>query len=96
MSKDMNTIIGIGCDFQTELDEGNRKNSIESLKGGEKDKVNWMISNNYVVVLGLVIWIFMFLKFISSPDFIYGYSQLQVKINSDKINYVKLNDVWIL
>ena len=41
----MNTIIGIGCDFQTELDEGNRKNSIESLKGGEKDKVNWMISN---------------------------------------------------
>ena len=55
-----------------------------------------MISNNYIIVLGLSIWIFMFLRVISSPDFIYGYNQLQVKINSDKINYVKLNDVWIL
>ena len=58
--------------------------------------LNWMISNNYIIVLGLSIWIFMFLRVISSPDFIYGYNQLQVKINSDKINYVKLNDVWIL
>ncbi len=45
MSKDRNNIIGIGCDFQTEPEEDNRKLAIESLSGGEKDRIKWMLSN---------------------------------------------------
>ena len=45
MSNYNNNIVGIGCDFQTESDENSRKLAIESLSGGEKQRVSWMIKN---------------------------------------------------
>ena len=45
MSSYKNNIIGVGCDFQTESDENSRKLAIESLSGGEKQRVSWMIKN---------------------------------------------------
>ncbi len=40
-----NNIVGIGCDFQNESDDNSRKLAIESLSGGEKQRVSWMIDN---------------------------------------------------
>ncbi len=45
MSNYNNNIVGIGCDFQTESDENSRKLAIESLSGGEKQRVSWMLKN---------------------------------------------------
>ena len=38
-------IVGIGCDFQSEPEEKSRKLAIESLSGGEEDRINWMLQN---------------------------------------------------
>ena len=40
-----NNIVGIGCDFQNESIDNSRKLAIESLSGGEKERVSWMIEN---------------------------------------------------
>ena len=40
-----NNIVGIGCDFQNESDDNSRKLAIESLSGGENQRVSWMIDN---------------------------------------------------
>lgn len=41
MSKSKINIIGIGCDFQSEI-EVSRKKAIENLSGGEQDRIKWM------------------------------------------------------
>lgn len=43
MSKSKINIIGIGCDFQSEI-EGSRKKAIENLSGGERGRIKWMTS----------------------------------------------------
>ena len=45
MSKSELNIVGIGCDFQNETEDNSRKMAIESLSGGEKDKVKWMLEH---------------------------------------------------
>ncbi len=45
MSKSKIKIVGIGCDFQSESDDNSRKLAIESLTGGEIERVKWMINN---------------------------------------------------
>ena len=39
MSKSKIKIVGIGCDFQSESDDNSRKLAIESLTGGENERV---------------------------------------------------------
>jgi MoaA/NifB/PqqE/SkfB family radical SAM enzyme len=38
-------IVGVGCDFESETEDKSRKLAIESLSGGEDDKINWMLKN---------------------------------------------------
>ena len=45
MNNYKNNIVGIGCDFQNESNENSRKLAIESLSGGERDRVSWMTDN---------------------------------------------------
>ncbi len=46
MFKNDNNIIGVGCDFQNEIDSNiKRKLAIENLSGGEKEKIKWMLKN---------------------------------------------------
>ena len=39
MSKSKINIVGIGCDFQSESDDNSRKLAIESLTGGENERI---------------------------------------------------------
>lgn len=46
MSDLQKNVLGVGCDFQNEVDENSsRKLAIENLSGGEIQKTNWMIQN---------------------------------------------------
>ena len=45
MSNSKISIVGIGCDLQLESDKIDRKYAIESLSGGEKARIKWMIRN---------------------------------------------------
>ena len=48
MSRSKLTVLGVGCDFNHENEANTRKYAIENLSGGEKERINWMLTNMHL------------------------------------------------
>ncbi|MDP5097104.1 MAG: AraC family transcriptional regulator [Flavobacterium sp.] len=56
----------------------------------------WFNFNNSFLLLGAIFWLFLFVKILYSPEFLYGYEIIQNKIKEYKKNTIAFDNIWIL
>jgi len=55
---------------------------------------DWFRNQNHFLWIGAIIWIFLFIKILTSPEILYGYDVLNKKINDFKKNNIILENIW--
>lgn len=55
---------------------------------------NWYVNKNNFFWVGSILWIILYVRIISSPEFLYGYEMFQNKIKEYKKNNIIFNNIW--
>ena len=55
---------------------------------------NFLNPNNDFLYLGAMMWIVVYIKLLTSPEFLFGYDVFQDKINKHKIDFIVFDNQW--
>lgn len=58
------------------------------------EKTFWHLNQNSYLWIAALIWMVMYLKILSDPEFLYGYDVLQTKIKEYKKRTIVLDNIW--
>ena len=58
------------------------------------DKAIWTSNKNDYLWIGALIWIVVYARILTDPEFLYGYDELQTKIKEYKKRTIVLDNIW--
>ena len=54
------------------------------------------VGNRYQITIASLFWLGFFIKLLATPELLFGYDFMRIKIETDKKNEVGINSIWIL